>query len=247
MSITSSRENLRSTVPSAIPSADAHAVAHAEAEAEARAGFAAHIAETEFPCLGARSVMRRDAADIVVLKAAGPAELHRLGRALAAFTVETADAEDFVSFVAIFRDPIPASEADFEAFLWRVLQHLHDTDDRPWADDVSSDPGSPHFEFSHAGTPLFVVGLHPEASRMARRTPLPTLVFNLHRQFEQMRADGHYDRMRDQIRRRDVRLQGSVNPMVDDFGSTPPARQYSGRAVEDGWVAPFCPHGESSS
>ncbi len=37
---------------------------------------------------------------------------------------------------------------------------------------------------------FFVVGLHPGASRLARRTPMPCLVFNLHEQFEQLKASG---------------------------------------------------------
>src|SRR6476620_7390004 len=76
--------------------------------------------------------------------------------------------------------------------------------------------GGPHFAFSLAGTAYFVVGLHPAASRIARRTPLPTLVFNLHEQFEELRQSERFERMRDTIRRRDQALQGSVNPMVAD-------------------------------
>ena len=123
-----------------------------------------------------------------------------------------------MSFVACFRGPVPDEERDFEALLWEALQHLHDHDDAPWADGVAADPDNPHFAFSVAGTAFFVVGLHPNASRVARRAPLPTLVFNLHAQFERMRADGRYQRMRDTIRRRDTELQGSLNPMVSDHG-----------------------------
>ena len=60
------------------------------------------------------------------------------------------------------------------------------------------------------------------------------LVFNLHSQFEELKASGRYDHMRDLIRGRDVELQGSVNPMVADHGEQSEARQYSGRAVADG-------------
>ncbi|MEO7234920.1 MAG: guanitoxin biosynthesis heme-dependent pre-guanitoxin N-hydroxylase GntA, partial [Lapillicoccus sp.] len=138
-----------------------------------------------------------------------------------------------------FRGPVPEAERDFEALLWSALQHLHDNDETAWAGGVASDPDSPHFAFSVAGTAFFVVGLHPNASRVARRAPLPTLVFNLHEQFEQLRASGRFERMRDTIRDRDERLQGSVNPMVSDHGTGSEARQYSGRAVDDSWLAPF--------
>jgi FPC/CPF motif-containing protein YcgG len=68
---------------------------------------------------------------------------------------------------------------------------------------------------------------------------VPTLVFNLHEQFERMRSDGRYQRMRDTIRRRDTELQGFLNPMVSDHGDTSEARQYAGRAVPADWSPPF--------
>ena len=44
---------------------------------------------------------------------------------------------------------------------------------QPWDPRVSDDPANPHFAFSVGGTAFFVVGLHPQASRIARRTPCP--------------------------------------------------------------------------
>ena len=66
-------------------------------------------------------------------------------------------------------------------------------------------------------------------------------MFNLHAQFERMRDDGRYQRMRDTIRRRDTDLQGYLNPMVSDHGETSEARQYAGRAVPADWTPPFEP------
>ncbi len=96
--------------------------------------------------------------------------------------------------------------------LWRQLQFLHDIDPEPWNPQVSSDPADRDFAFSVGGTAYFVVGLHAQASRLARRAPFPTLVFNLHDQFSELRQAGGYERMRDTIRARDERLQGCVNP-----------------------------------
>ena len=62
-----------------------------------------------------------------------------------------------------------------------------------------------------------MVGLHPGASRPARRFDRPALVFNLHDQFEQLRANGMYDKMRSTILARDVKLAGDVNPMLADL------------------------------
>ncbi|HEX5693923.1 MAG TPA: YqcI/YcgG family protein, partial [Arenimonas sp.] len=77
------------------------------------------------------------------------------------------------------------------------------------------------------------------ASRTARRTPYPALVFNSHRQFDQLREDGRYAKMQAATRERDVALQGSINPNLADFGTAPETRQYSGRAVETDWRCPF--------
>ena len=207
------------------------------------------VAHPEYPCLGARSVFRRDAATLVVLDdLADTTEggtLDTLGAALAHYAHEVDADGDLVSFVACFRGPVPQQESDFESLLWGALQHLHDNDDTPWAGGVASDPDNPHFAFSVAGTAFFVVGLHPNSSRVARRAPLPTLVFNLHEQFERMRGDGRYVRMRDTIRRRDTDLQGSLNPMVSDHGDSSEARQYAGRAVPRDWSAPFEPDADA--
>ncbi|HRA27710.1 guanitoxin biosynthesis heme-dependent pre-guanitoxin N-hydroxylase GntA [Ornithinibacter sp.] len=201
------------------------------------------VAHPEYPCLGARSVFRRDAATLVVLDdlsdTSDGGSLDLLAAALARYADEVDVEGDLVSFVACFREPVPNDEREFENLLWGALQHLHDQDDEPWADGVAADPDSPHFAFSLSGTAFFVVGLHPNSSRVARRTPLPTLVFNLHEQFERLRADGRFERMRDTIRRRDTDLQGSLNPMVSDHGKESEARQYAGRAVPDRWSAPF--------
>lgn len=209
------------------------------------------VSHPEYPCLGARSVFRRSAVTMVVLDdlvdtSAGGA-LDRLAASLGEYAAKVDPEGDLVSFVACFRGPVPSDEREFESLLWGALQHLHERDEQPWADGVAADPDNPHFAFSLAGTAFFVVGLHPYASRVARRAPLPTLVFNLHAQFERMRADGRYQRMRDTIRRRDTDLQGSVNPMVGDHGESSEARQYAGRAVPPGWSAPFEADPESLS
>ena len=100
-----------------------------------------------------------------------------------------------------------------------------------WDSTVSSDPFDPHFSFSFGGQALYVVGLHERSSRHARRFAWPTLVFNPHAQFDRLRHDGHWQRMQEAIRRRDVALQGEINPMLSDFGEQSEARQYSGRRV----------------
>ena len=104
---------------------------------------------------------------------------------------------------------------------------------------VSADASSATFAWSFAGCAYYVIGMHPGSSRLARQFPYPALVFNLHAQFDKLRAEGKWERMRDTIRARDEAWQGSANPMLSDFGEHSEARQYSGRAVEKDWTPPF--------
>ena len=148
----------------------------------------------------------------------------------------------FQSLVVLFEGGTPDSEAEFEELLWQRLQSLSDKDDWLGQDHdprVANDPGDPHFAMSFGGEAFFVVGLHPRASRPARRFALPAMVFNLHDQFERLRAEGRYDRLRSTILDRDLELAGSPNPMLAEHGHVSAARQYSGRAVGEEWKCPF--------
>jgi FPC/CPF motif-containing protein YcgG len=125
--------------------------------------------------------------------------------------------------------------------LWRQLQYLHgaDAEHFGWDPNVSSDPRDPHFSFSFGGRAFYVIGMHGQNSRVARRFPWPALVFNPHEQFQRLRTDGKWRRMQRSIRARELVLQGSVNPMLSDFGEESEARQYSGRTVPEDWTPPL--------
>ena len=146
---------------------------------ELAAAFRRMILHPDYPCLGARSVMNRHRASVLVLPRLGaPDTGHQLLAALTDFAATTDMDDGFASFVAIFRHPERTDEEGFERLLWRQLQCIAHADSAPWSGLVSDDPDDPHFSFSAGGTPYFVVGLHPDASRVARRAPFPTLVFN---------------------------------------------------------------------
>lgn len=207
-----------------------------EEPAEAVVGL---LRSPEYPCVGARSVLSTDRATIRGYDRMACADSTA---ALLGDLLEFAKAiptRGFASFIAVFRAPLPTAERQFEQLLWSQLRLLHEADEVPWSDGVSPDPSDTHFGFSVGGTAFFVVGMHPAASRSARRMPYPTLVFNPHEQFETLRRRGQFTAMRDRIRRRDEHLQGSRNPMVSDHGDESEARQYSGRLVEPDWRAPF--------
>ena len=50
---------------------------------------------------------------------------------------------------------------------------------------------------------------------------------------------GVYDKVKKRIRSRDKELQGSINPVLRDFGTDSETKQYSGREVESNWKYPF--------
>jgi hypothetical protein len=211
----------------------------------ANAAFRAFILDDRFSCLGAKSSIRRGSYRIgAYARLDDPDVTEGLARDLYAFAAERAGiASEFTTFVAVFREREHATEKAFERALWSQLQRLHDLDAprHAWDPRVSDDPNDPRFSFSVAGTAFFVVGMHPAASRAARRFAWPALVFNAHEQFEQLREDGRFNGLQRQIRSRELRLDGALNPNLDEYGAHSEARQYSGRATEPTWTCPFRP------
>ncbi|MGW8827376.1 guanitoxin biosynthesis heme-dependent pre-guanitoxin N-hydroxylase GntA [Streptomyces massasporeus] len=198
-----------------------------------------------FSCLGGRIAVRHDTLRTLSTGVMGAtATTKEVHSELSRFVAESLHPEeDFASFVVLFDGPSMSSEKHFESELWAQLQALHELDRQgcPYAPDVSSDPASADFAFSVSGHPFFVVGLHPLASRTSRRFTVPAMVFNSHHQFRRLKASGVYQGLQRRIRSREVRLQGSVNPALGEFGALPEARQYSGRAPEEEWRCPFRP------
>jgi FPC/CPF motif-containing protein YcgG len=204
--------------------------------------FLDRVARPDFPCVGAKSAAAQEGIEFFE---AGDLRCPREDAALLArlqlFAARAPDDTLFVSFVAIFPDTPKLSEEEFETALWQRLQALHELDARNfrWDPSVSADPADPAFSMSFGGRAYYVVGLHPAASRRARRFPFAALVFNLHSQFETLREDGRYDKMREAITERDIAYSGSRNPMLKVHGEASEARQYSGRLVGSEWRCPF--------
>lgn len=216
----------------------------AVAEQRIRQDFRGFVSDARFPCLAAKATLRDDDEHLRIYRALGSvAAADALAADLAQFARDGISADHrLTAFAAIFTGRPPASEAAFERRLWRQLQLLHERDDPAagWDPAVSADPEDPRFSFSFAGTAFFIVGLHPGSSRLARRFRYPALVFNPHAQFERLRRDGTFARLRDRIRARDMALQGSINPTLSDFGERSEAEQYSGRdATQRPWRCPF--------
>jgi len=205
--------------------------------------FRAHVQHAEFPCVGGKAAINHDTYRFGLyaeMNSRGATE--GLAHDLWEYVQERRSFEtDFATFIASFAAPAVGGELEWEKLLWAQLQSLHDLDSahHAWDPSVSSDPADPGFSFSFAGTGFFVVGLHPASSRRSRRFAWPTLVFNAHEQFERLREQNQFERLRATVRARDYKLQGSLNPNLSNFGEASEARQYSGRAVEEGWRCPF--------
>jgi uncharacterized protein len=202
------------------------------------------IARPEFPCVGGKSVLAQGTLKIIACHAltSGWDDVRIHNELLEWARDYRGDPGRLRSLAVVFGAAKRMSEIAFEAAMWSRIQSFADKDHwlgAPYDHRVSADPADPHFSLSFGGEAFFVVGLHPGASRPARRAPLPTLVFNLHDQFEQLRAEGRYERMRERILARDVALAGDINPMLARHGDQSEARQYSGRAVGAEWRCPF--------
>lgn len=214
------------------------------AQTRAEAALSATISHADFPCVGAKSALARGTLKVLAC--------HRLDsswddvavhRELLAWAGEYRDEPEGLRSLAVtFEGPEDLDEAHFEALMWQRIQSFADKDawlGQPYDHRVSADPTDQHFSLSYGGEAFFVVGLHPNASRPARRFPKPTLVFNLHDQFVKLREEGRYERMREKILARDVELAGTINPMLARHGEASEAAQYSGRLVGAEWECPF--------
>ncbi len=202
-----------------------------------------HLGAKSFPCVAARaSISANQVHCMVAQHMACPND----DKAIVAFLYNFIEdyrstGSSFNSAAVIFKGPQMPDEASFDALLWQRLQALSNIDaaNCPYDDRISADPTSENFSFSIGREGFYIVGLHPQSSRKARRFPYPVLVFNPHAQFEELRTTERYQRMKQTIRKRDEVYSGSVNPMLTDFGTASEVFQYSGRQYGADWHCPL--------
>ena len=204
--------------------------------------FEEFILKNDHPCVMAQTTFKQKSVNFEVFQERLDSALVT-SRLLAAVKnyIESYQFEnnDFETLITVFPNHPREDERSFEKALWKQLQFLHELDTENWDTSVSSDPNDTKFSFSLNGVSFYIVGMHPDSSRNARKAPFTTLVFNLHWQFEKLRTMNVYDNVRDRIRKRDAETNGSINPMLKDFGKQSEAKQYSGRAVDNSWKCPF--------
>ncbi len=204
------------------------------------------LSSRDYPCVGARASVA--AGHISCLEAAdmsSNADDHRILEFLHEFVDRYRSGDGkYYSAAVVFRQPRILTEERYEELLWERLQNLHELDAEYYSYDprVKLDPASPDFSFSLKTEAMFIIGLHPESSRKARRFAYPALAFNPHGQFEVLKESGKYESFKHTVRERDRNFSGSINPMLRDFGTTSEASQYSGKFYAEDWVCPLNIH-----
>lgn len=197
----------------------------------------------EFPCIAAKAALSRQNVKCMVAgNMACPKDDAEILQFIYDFVDEYRRSKDFYNSAAIiFTAPQIFDEESFDALLWQRLQSLEILDAKAYAYDtrVEADPSSAKFSFSIKEEAFYIIGLHPASSRQARRFTYPTLVFNPHAQFEHLKETTKYDMMKNAVRKRDIAYSGSVNPMLQDFGESSEAFQYSGRKYDKSWQCPL--------
>lgn len=205
--------------------------------------FELFINNKEFPCVAAKAAFERQQLKCMVADhMACPQDDDAILKFLYDFVDSYRNSSViFHSASIIFKGPELYSEEMFDKLLWQRLQSLSDLDAKSSGYDkrVDTDPNSANFSFSLNEEAFFVIGLNPVSSRPARQFKYPALVFNPHAQFEQLRELNRYGKMKDIVRKRDVAYSGSVNPMLEDFGTSSEVYQYSGLKYDDTWKCPL--------
>lgn len=215
-----------------------------DSEAEViREDFQTFIGGREYPCVAARAAASRGHTPSLVAGHMGDDEDDaRILLFIYDFIMQFRKATSTLhSAAVIFRQPEAITEHLYERFFWDRLQSLSRLDaGRYWYDArVSADPASPDFSYSLGEEAFFIIGLHPASSRPARQFKYPAIVFNPHVQFQQLRDNAQFDKMKEIVRARDHAMCGSINPMLNDFGAASEARQYTGRRYQADWQCPL--------
>jgi uncharacterized protein len=205
--------------------------------------YLSFISNPQFPCVAARAAYAHSQIRCFVAgNMACPAGDKMILDFIYGFIDDYRQAKSlYHSATVIFTGTQIMNEEHFDELLWQRLQAISSLDAKNYQYDhrVSDDPSSPNFSFSLKEEAFFIIGLNPESSRLTRRFRYPTLVFNPHEQFEILRQQNHYESMKKTVRQRDIKLSGSINPMLDDFGSSSETLQYSGRRYNSEWKCPL--------
>jgi len=207
------------------------------------AEFLDFINQREFPCVGAKTAVAKLHLHCMVADhMACPKDDGQILGFIYKFIDDFRSSEEnFHSVAIIFTAPEMISEEMYDELFWNRLQALSDLDAKKYDYDprVESDPASSFFSYSLKEEAFFIIGMHPASNRPSRQFKYPVIVFNPHVQFEKLRATHKYEHLKETIRKRDMEYSGSINSMLDDFGNSSEAFQYSGRQYDKSWTCPL--------
>lgn len=205
--------------------------------------YISYLDKKEFPCIAAKAALaRKNIICMVAPHMACPQNDTEILQFLYEFVDEYRESKEiYHSATIIFSGPQIYNEEMFDSLLWQRLQALQKLDAKNYYYDnrVDADPSSTKFSYSIKEEAFYIVGLHPLSSRQARQFKYPALVFNPHDQFEHLKTTSKYDNMKNAVRKRDIALSGSVNPMLMDFGTASEVFQYSGKKYDESWICPL--------
>jgi uncharacterized protein len=201
------------------------------------------INEKEFPCVVAKAALaKKHIKSFISNHMACPAS----DRPILDFLYDFVDqyrmsSDSYHSAAVIFKGPVNTNEQIFDALLWERLRALSLLDKENYEHDsrVDQNPEAANYSYSLKSEAFFVVGIHPGSERRSRRFKYPALIFNPHAEFEKLRKLGRYEKLKTVVRKRDVIFSGSINPMLDDFGNSSEAIQYSGKRHSSEWKCPL--------
>lgn len=200
------------------------------------------IFQTDFPCIMAKSLFKKGNVQTYSIKdPLHPKTQKFVLERMYGFIEEFRRAPEKLSSFIVGLEVGKLSFPEFEKIFWKFLSDIYLLDKELYSHDsrVSADPYEGNFSFSIKEESFFILGLHPESPRKSRRFSIPTIVFNPHEQFERLRKEGVFKKIRTLIRRKDEELQGEKNPMLSDFGGRSEVFQYLGVTYPSGTEVPL--------
>jgi len=193
----------------------------------------------DFPCVMAKSVLKKGHLENYQIKDSTSEEelLNYLYMFIDHFRNEPQKLHSCIFEFPCFED---STFERFESYFWNLLEELSKLDKQKYRHDdrVSNSYSNSNYSYSLKEEAFFIVMLHPQSPRLSRRYSYPSIVFNPHEQFENLRKANKYQKIKNIIRKRDQKVQGSVNPMLSDFGERNELYQYTGRDYSVGEVMP---------
>lgn len=191
------------------------------------------IQSSSFPCIMAKAAVRTGYIEIQNIPDIKTPQNIAMARSMLYSFIDhfRLNQNKLSSFILQIEDEALTCFNQFETSFYAFLREIYQKDKIQYPHDprVSADIYDSRFSFSLKSEAFFIVALHPESPRWARRFKSPAIVFNPHIQFEKLREKNLFHKIKNIIRSKDRLLQGSINPMLNDFGERSEVFQYLGK------------------